>query len=71
MVIDIMLYELNNRLTPSQIPENRKLRYQATIKDLQEIMNRKMLTNWAIKQLGSEPTTMFRSGSSFPFSMYY
>ena len=72
ILIDIILYEINSRLTPTQIPENRKIRYEQVIKYLIDIQTGKTPGPWMILQVGVEPTSAIRMGnSSLPQSFYY
>ena len=70
-IIDIMLYELPARLTPTQIPDIRKERYHLSIKELSDISRGITPANWMVKQKNVEPSTQIRFGSDYPFSSKY
>jgi hypothetical protein len=71
LIIDLMLYEMDARLTPTQIPEIRTKRYNAVIKSLEDIRAGMTPTSWRILQKDVEESSAYRFGSAPPFTMYY
>lgn len=64
LVIDLLLYHLSCRLTPTQVPEMRKDRYDQAVKTLSEISSGKLVLAIARKDKKYEPSSEFRYGSN-------
>jgi len=64
IVLDILLYNLSSRLTPTKIPDIRKERYSDTIKTLEKINQGKIVPNLMRLDKNIEPSSIFRCGSN-------
>jgi phage gp36-like protein len=57
IIVDIMLYEISTRLTPNNIPQVRKDRYDAAVVWLTQVSQGKLAPNVPIRDVKYEPTS--------------
>ena len=71
LIIDIMLYHLSTRLTPTQIPETRQLRYNNVILYLKDIASGKIVPQIAKRDVRYEDDSEIRLGSNQKNNFYF
>lgn len=64
LTLDIFLYNLATRLTPTQIPSTKQERYSDVIKTLEKINQGKIVINLAKRDINVEPDSEYRFGSN-------
>lgn len=64
LMIDIFLYHLATRLTPTQVPDIRQQRYDGAIATLEKINSGKVAINLTRNDVNVEPDSEYRFGSN-------